>query len=285
MGVQNLSADIPYSDGTTYQNGTVGKRIQQLASDVINASVPDGSITAAKLASDAVTTVKITDANVTTAKLAANAVTLAKLVQATASDKILWRVSSGAGNWEEGAISDYWQSLFSVADEAALKAAINAEAGVDFQAYSAKLAAIAALTWAADKGVYFTGTGALATYDLGAQGRALGSGESKDLALSLRTISGTSDTPAQSDHGKLIKTTNGSGVAITLVNSLTVGTVFSFSQEGDGQITFSAASGASLRNRQSHTKTAGKWAGVTLRVTTNSGGSAAEYVLTGDTAA
>ena len=46
-----------------------------------------------------------------------------------------------------------------------------------------------------------------------------------------------------------------------------------------------AASGANLRNRQSHTKTAGQWAGATLYVRTNSGGSAAEYVLNGDTSA
>jgi hypothetical protein len=40
----------------------------------------------------------------------------------------------------------YGRSLWNVADEAALKALINAEAGVDFQAYDADLAAIALLT-------------------------------------------------------------------------------------------------------------------------------------------
>jgi hypothetical protein len=40
-----------------------------------------------------------------------------------------------------------------------------------------------------------------------------------------------------------------------------------------------------LQNRQTHTKTAGQYAVVTLFVSTNVGGNAATYNLTGDTAA
>jgi len=59
-------------DATTIEWDSSGKKIR----------VKDGGISAAKLASDAVTTAKILDANVTTAKLADNAVTTAKITDA-----------------------------------------------------------------------------------------------------------------------------------------------------------------------------------------------------------
>ena len=46
----------------------------------LNQTVADGAITAAKLASDSVTTAKITDANITAAKLASSAVTTVKIL-------------------------------------------------------------------------------------------------------------------------------------------------------------------------------------------------------------
>ena len=88
MAVTNLSAAIPYSDGTTYPNGTLGKRIQDLLADVISVSVPDGSITEAKLATDSVSTGKILALNVTTAKIANDAVTYAKLQNVSATKRI-----------------------------------------------------------------------------------------------------------------------------------------------------------------------------------------------------
>lgn len=67
-------------DATTIEWDTSGKKIR----------VKDSGITAAKLASDAVTTVKILDANVTTAKIAAGAVTATQLASdAVTTVKIL----------------------------------------------------------------------------------------------------------------------------------------------------------------------------------------------------
>lgn len=59
---------------------------------------------------------------------------------------------------------------------------LDLEPGVDVQAYSAKLAAIHTLTWAADKVPYFTGTGTLATADLPSFGRTLIANTTKELA-------------------------------------------------------------------------------------------------------
>jgi hypothetical protein len=286
MALDNQSAAIPYSDGTTYPAGTIGKRIQDLLSEIISISVPNGSITAAKLASDAVTTAKILDANVTTAKLAANAVTLAKLVQATAQNKFLIRTSSGAGDFQEGTFSANGLSLVGAADYAAMRALLDLEAGTDFNAYSAKTAAIAALTWAADKLMYFTGTGAVATMDFPAAGRALAaSGASADLVASINAQTGTSYTLVAGDRGKLLSLTNAGAIAVTLPADAAVGFYCSAYQRGAGQVTFAAASGGTLVNRQSHTKTAGQHSGVGLAVFANAGGSAAQWTLTGDTAA
>lgn len=101
----------------------------------------------------------------------------------------------------------------------------------------------------------------------------------------LNAQTGTTYTLQASDSGKIVECTNGAAITVTLPNSLPVGFCCTVVQGGAGAVTFSAASGATLRNRQSHTKTAGQWAGATLYVRTNSGGSAAEYVLNGDTAA
>lgn len=290
MSIINLSFNVPFDESGTYDAGTVGKFLQDLGASIIEASIPDGSITAVKLASDSVITVKIADLQVTTAKLANDAVTYAKLQNISAGLRLLGRGDVGAGDATELAITAYVLGLFAAGDEATLQAALNLEPGTDVQAFNANLAALAALTLAADKIAYATGAGALALADFPAAGRALAAtGESKDLLSTDNLQTGTSYTidvaGADSDRGRMIECNNASGITVTLPNSAPVGFYCSVYQGGAGQITFTPASGATRVNRQSHTKSAGQWAGCGLKVWRNSGGNTAQWVLTGDTAA
>ena len=91
-------------------------------------------------------------------------------------------------------------------------------------------------------------------------------------------------TLAASDAGKTLRFTGASAATLTLPNNLPQGFLCSVVQVGAGQITFTASAGANRRNRQSHSKTAGQWAVCQLQVQANSGGSSADYVLSGDTA-
>jgi hypothetical protein len=101
--------------------------------------------------------------------------------------------------------------------------------------------------------------------------------------LNLQT--GTTYTLAASDSGKIVSLSNAAAITLTLPNSLQQGFCCTLVQSGAGQVTCSAAAGALLRNRNGNTKLAGQWAGATLHVRSNSGGSSAEYVLLGDTSA
>lgn len=96
---------------------------------------------------------------------------------------------------------------------------------------------------------------------------------------------GTTYTLTATDTGKVVELTNAAAITLDMPNNLPVGWCCTVVQGGAGAVTFTPASGATRRNRQSHTKTAGQWAACMLYVRTNSGGSAAEYVLGGDTAA
>jgi len=94
----------------------------------------------------------------------------------------------------------------------------------------------------------------------------------------------SSFTISETDCGKILETTGNSTGTITLPGTISGGFVCSVTQYGSGTIIFSASGGATLRNRQGHTGTAGKYAKCCLEVRQNLTGSGAEWILGGDTA-
>lgn len=104
------------------------------------------------------------------------------------------------------------------------------------------------------------------------------------VATTLSTTAATAFTLSTADNGKVIETTAGTAVTATLSATAAAGTRVTLTQTGAGQVTFTPASGAALRNYAGYDATAGQWAVVGLYVRANSGGSAAEWVLTGEAA-
>lgn len=78
---------------------------------------------------------------------------------------------------------------------------------------------------------------------------------------------GTSYTLLASDNGKTITMSNGSAITLTVPSGLGAGFSCLIAQLGAGAVTL-AASGTTINNRQSFTKTAGTYAIMTLLATT-----------------
>lgn len=92
------------------------------------------------------------------------------------------------------------------------------------------------------------------------------------------TSSTTSYTLVPTDSGKFLHISSSVGVNLTVPVGLPRGFTITFCQNGSGTITVMTGSGVVIRNRQSHTKTAGLYSVVSL-VSTGSNG----YILAGDT--
>jgi hypothetical protein len=94
---------------------------------------------------------------------------------------------------------------------------------------------------------------------------------------------GTSYGVIATDTGKTITLTNAASIAVSIPNTLAIGWTVEVIQGGDGEVAFGGA--ATIQNRSSHTKIAGKYGAVRLVVVANSGGSSAIVNLAGDTKA
>lgn len=90
---------------------------------------------------------------------------------------------------------------------------------------------------------------------------------------------GTAYTLLSTDNGKVITCSNAAAVTVTVPSGLGAGFNCMVIQKGAGQVTFSPSS-TTVNNRQSHTKTAGQHACVSLVADV-----ADNFYLGGDTAA
>jgi hypothetical protein len=108
---------------------------------------------------------------------------------------------------------------------------------------------------------------------------------STQIAAVFDDQTGTTYTFTASDNGRQTTFTNAAAITATLPNSLPKGWNALVWQGGAGQVTLTAAAGATLRNRQSQYKTAGQYAVVSLMCMSNTSGTNAVFVLGGDTAA
>ena len=95
---------------------------------------------------------------------------------------------------------------------------------------------------------------------------------------------GTTYTIQASDDCKVLVMSNASPITVTLPNNLSAGFQCAVIQGATGQVGMTAASGGTLVNRATQSKTYAKNAAVNLLVLSNSGTNAA-WLLMGDTGA
>jgi hypothetical protein len=202
-------------------------------------------------------------------------VTYAKMQNVSATDKVLGRLTAGAGDVEEITFTTYArqlvddtsfsamrttlglaigsdvqayssvlatyaginpsanvQTLLGAANYSAFRTSLGVAIGSDVQAYNVNLDALSGLTGAANKGFYFTGSGAMALFDLSSAMRTfLTTPSSANLASLITNETGTagqlvfSTSPTFNTritvNNDLAANTSGDGIALT--NSTLVG--------------------------------------------------------------
>ena len=100
--------------------------------------------------------------------------------------------------------------------------------------------------------------------------------------MTTEDVTGATYTLVSGDLGKRKRTTSAAAVTVTLPKTLEQGFTVLFCQAAAGQITFAPATGATMHNRASATKTVGQWSEVSLTVDVNADGNSASWVLSGD---
>ena len=109
-------------------------------------------------------------------------------------------------------------------------------------------------------------------------GNLSGTGSISGFDANLNDQTGTTYTLTSSDNGKVVTLNNANAITLTIAASLGDGFNCLIVQKGSGQVTLSAATGVTIANRSSETKTAGQYATVSV---INIGSDT--YILSGDT--
>lgn len=99
--------------------------------------------------------------------------------------------------------------------------------------------------------------------------------------LNLNKQTGTTYTLQASDSGKVIECTNAAAITVTVPTSLLEGFNCTVVQGGAGRVTIAGAVGTTARTPVG-ARSPAQWRGPMIYVRDNVGGSAAEYVVTGD---
>ena len=112
-------------------------------------------------------------ASIATAAISGSAITYAKIQNVSATDKLLGRSSSGAGDVEEITCTAAGRALLDDADAATQRTTLGLAIGTNVQAYDPALLSIAGLATAANQLIYTTASDTYATSTLSSAGRAL----------------------------------------------------------------------------------------------------------------
>ena len=168
--------------------------------------------------------------SVGTAAVANDAITYAKIQNVSATDKLLGRSSSGAGDVEEIVCTAAGRALLDDADAATQRTTLGLAIGTNVQAYDPALLSIAGLTTAANQLIYTTASDTYATSTLTSAGRAL-----------------LDDADATAQRSTLglgtIATQNASAVAITGGSVVVSGLTSTISSLGTATITGGSIAG------------------------------------------
>lgn len=200
-----------------------------------------------------------------TAQIDDGAVSYAKIQDISTTDRLLGRVTAGAGSVEEIPCTAFARSMLDDADAATMRGTLGFANASTIDNAIVRFDGVSGATQASNV--------IISDND-----------ELHGFKTAINQQAGTGYTLAATDSGKVVECNNAAAITVTLPNSLPVGFSCTIMQKGAGQVGLEAAIGATLHNRQGHTKAAGQYALVTLYVSENSDGSSAVYVMGGDSA-